>query len=503
MASNNRSSLVVGALLILAGLLFLVDQVFHIQIASFTWPLLVMGLGGAFFIGMLVGGKSMGGLAIPGTIITGIGAILLVQNTFNLWETWSYTWSLIICFVGIGMMIYGTWSEIPEVRASGFRTLRIGTILFLVFGGIFGVLFSMTNAYGLKSSLVWAVVLILFGFYLLITRIINLFRPIEEGQFRHRENLFWPVVFIGGGALWMLVAINVLPLTQALALLNLWPLLLIVGGIDLMLGRRFPVVNLALGVLIVGALFFFAFAGPAFGLTRLNWYNAGWINIGSGLPLQHINGSGKTAIEGRELTGFDRVKFSTVGEAEIVQGENEGIVIEAEDNLLPYITTGVFAGEMVIDVKPGVGINPTKTIHYKITMKNLKEVRTSGAVKVTIRPMSVDKLSVSSSGVGEIELVDLKANSLKGDISGAGSITASGTSPSVDFNISGTGSIAAYNLKATSASVNISGMGSAQLWVTDTLNTHISGAGSVSYYGSPKVSQDNSGLGSAKSMGAK
>jgi hypothetical protein len=263
------------------------------------------------------------------------------------------------------------------------------------------------------------------------------------------------------------------------------------------------VINLALGVVVVALLFFYAFAGAALGLPRLSWYNGGAFLINSGLPLQHINGSGKTAIEGREVSGFERIKINTVGEAEIVQGENEGIVIEAEDNLIPYITSSVFAGEMVIDVKPGTGISPTKPIRYKITVKNLKEVRVSGASRVTLRPMTVKQLSLASSGTGEFELTDLIADSLSVNISGAGSLKASGTSGQSDFRISGTGSIDAQDLKSTTASVNISGMGSATMWVIEKLDTKISGAGSISYYGSPTLTQDNSGIGSVKKLGTK
>ena len=502
MNQSNRSSLVIGLLLVAAGLIFLAEQVFHINIAGFTWPLIIVAFGAAFFVGMLLGGKTLGGLAVPGSIITGVGLILLVQNTLNLWESWSYAWALVICFVGIGLLIYGSYSGLPSVKASGWRTLRVGTILFLIFGGIFGFFFSLTGAYGNKASLFWAVALIIVGLVMLAERIFRLIRH-HSDEFRPRVHLFWPVIFIGVGALWLLVSINILPAAQALALLNLWPLLLIVGGIDLMLGRRFPLVNLVLGFLVVGTLFFFAFAGPAYGLTQMNWYNNPIFHIENGLPLQTVTGSGKTAIKGSEVTGFDRVKIKSIGSAEIVQGENEGIVIEAEDNLLPYITTGVFAGELVIDIKPGIGLTPTQPITYKITVKNLREVRTSGSAQVTITGIKTDRLDIGSSGAGEFKLTDLRTGTLSVDISGVGSVKASGTTDTSDIRISGTGSVDAPDLKSAIATVRISGMGSATLWVTQSLDTQISGAGSISYYGDPAVTQNNSGLGTATRLGSK
>lgn len=502
MNETNRSGLFVGVLLVLAGLVFLAEQVLHVHIAAFAWPLLVIGFGGAFFLGMLLGGKSLGALAIPGTIITGIGAILLVQNSFNLWDSWSYAWALIVIFVGLGLFIHGSWSGISDLRVQGLRVMRIGAILFLVFGAFFGLLFSLTGVYGLRSGIFWSVVLVVLGGYLFIDRIFRLFRK-EGDDYNRPVHFFWPVVFIGVGLLWFLVAINVLPSNQAVALLNLWPVLLIVGGLNLMIGRRYPLVNLALGLLVVAGLFFFAFAGPAFGLTRLNWMNNSIFRIDAGLPFQTIRGSGHTTAEGREISGFDRVQIKSIGEAEIVQGENDGVVIDAEDNLIPYITTSVFAGELIIDVKPGVGIDPTQPVRYQITVKNLKEVRTSGAAKVSIRSLKVPALDISTSGIGEIQITDLQASTLNAETSGTGSIHATGTVDQTSIRVSGTGSIDAPDLKTKTSTVNISGVGSATLWVTDKLETNISGAGSVNYYGSPSLVENISGLGSAHSLGSK
>ena len=502
MSSSTRASLVGGALLILLGLVFLAGQVLNIQVWNFTWPFIIIGVGGLFFVAMLLGGKNLGALAIPGSIIAGIGLILFVQNTFNIWESWAYSWALIILFVGIGIFIHGVWSGLPEARSSGLRVMRVGLVLFLVFGAFFGLLFTLTGVYGMSNGLFWAVGLMVLGAYMLISRLVRWARRSEEA-YEKPVHFFWPVVFIGVGALWLLVAMNILPSTQALALLNLWPILLIVAGIDLMIGRRFPVINLALGLATVGALFFFAFAGPAFGLDRLSLFRLTWINFDNGIPSQIITGSGKTAIEGREISGFDRIYVKSFGEAEVMQGDNVGVVIEADDNLLPYITTSVFAGQLIIDVKPGVSLNPKSDVRYKITVKNLKEVQNSGAAKVHIQDLTTDSLALSSSGAGEFTIDNLMADSLDASLSGAGSFNASGECEKIDIRISGAGSFNAPDLEVKQANIHISGMGTATVWVTDALESRISGAGSISYYGSPDLDQSNSGAGITRRLGDK
>lgn len=67
------------------------------------------------------------------------------------------------------------------------------------------------------------------------------------------RSLFWPIVLISVGLVWFLANINVLPAMNALALLNLWPLLLIALGLDLIFGRRSPIVGLLIGLGTVGA----------------------------------------------------------------------------------------------------------------------------------------------------------------------------------------------------------------------------------------------------------
>ena len=84
---------------------------------------------------------------------------------------------------------------------------------------------------------------------------------------------------------------------------------------------------------------------------------------------------------------------------------------------------------------------------------------------------------------------DINVKKLSVNLSGAGSMTASGTADDLDVNISGFGDFKGADLHDKSANVNISGAGSATVWVDDKLDAEISGAGSVNYYGSAKGDQ--------------
>lgn len=164
---RNTGSLVGGAMLILFGLLALASQFLDkFDFWAKAWPLVIIGVGLMLFAGMFMGGKSTAGLAIPGSIVTAVGLILFFQNLSGRWESWSFAWTIILMAVGFGFFIESQYSGDEDHRRSGLNILKIGAILFLVFGAFFGMLF---NYFG-WSRFAFPVALVLLGLYLVLTR---------------------------------------------------------------------------------------------------------------------------------------------------------------------------------------------------------------------------------------------------------------------------------------------------------------------------------------------
>ena len=119
---SNVGALVGGAIMIAFGLLALAGQIFRTVDWGFLWPFTVIGFGALFFVAMFAGGKGSAAFAIPGSIIGGIGLMLLFQNITHHWESMSYFWTLIIMFVGAGIYImgwYGGDENAKALRAAG------------------------------------------------------------------------------------------------------------------------------------------------------------------------------------------------------------------------------------------------------------------------------------------------------------------------------------------------------------------------------------------------
>src|SRR5687767_8419257 len=59
-----------------------------------------------------------------------------------------------------------------------------------------------------------------------------------------------------------------------------------------------------------------------------------------------ITGSGRVTSETRAVSGITAIALEGLGEVVVQQGATEGLIIEAEDNLLPLITSTVENGTL-------------------------------------------------------------------------------------------------------------------------------------------------------------
>ncbi len=168
--TRNLMTLGLGIGLVAIGALLLAQELTGVEVWQLTWPFFVIVPGLLLFVAMALKGKRAGPLAIPASIVTTTGLILLVQSTFGVWQTWAYVWTLIApTSVGLGQWIYGAWSDRPDLRETGLRLTEIGLILFLGLAAFFELLINLSGwMRGTAGSTALAVVLVVLGSYLLV-----------------------------------------------------------------------------------------------------------------------------------------------------------------------------------------------------------------------------------------------------------------------------------------------------------------------------------------------
>jgi len=141
MDRTKRSTLAVGILLVLVGAYFIVANLvpaFNSWLnITMSWPLIVIAVGaGLLVLGLLVGAPEM---AIPAVIVAGIGGILYYQNVSGNWGSWSYLWTLIPGFSGIGMLLANVLGAKGENNLrSALDTIGTSIVMFVIFGAFFG-----------------------------------------------------------------------------------------------------------------------------------------------------------------------------------------------------------------------------------------------------------------------------------------------------------------------------------------------------------------------------
>ena len=194
-----------------------------------------------------------------------------------------------------------------------------------------------------------------------------------------------------------------------------------------------------------------------------------------------VEGSGTVISVTRSLNDVRAVSLASVGDVEVLIGDDESIVMEGEDNLIPFITTDVSDGVLTIGVREETSLNQTRTMHFQVTVDRLELAEISGAGTIAIGDPGHDRIELS--------------------IPGAGTISAAGEVDQLTASISGTGTVDASRLVADDVIVKVSGAGNTTVWALDTLAVTLSGVGDVSYWGDPRVQQTITGVGGLRSLG--
>jgi hypothetical protein len=204
-------------------------------------------------------------------------------------------------------------------------------------------------------------------------------------------------------------------------------------------------------------------------LAACNWSDGG----------PTIKGSGNLLTETRQVENFTAIVVSGSANLEIEQTGEESLELTIDDNLLPLFTTEVRDGTLFIGTAEGKRLTWNgKGPRIKVTVRELRKLKVSGAVTVKATKLDTDSLTIS--------------------ISGAGSASIAGRSDNLSISISGAGSLDAVNLQAKRATVIVSGAGDVTVNASDELDARVSGAANIWYVGSPRLQSRVSGAGSIK-----
>lgn len=211
---------------------------------------------------------------------------------------------------------------------------------------------------------------------------------------------------------------------------------------------------------------------------------------------QTVRGAGELTTQERNLTGVQGVALNTLGDLTIVPGEQQKLVIEAEENLLQYLVSDVQRGVLNISVQQGIDLQPTQPIRYTLTVPALDELTTNSLGSILAPALQAGNFQIRANSAGDIQLAGLDATELRVTISSSGDVQIDGGQvQEQSIRVSSEGNYRAPNLGSQIANVRLSSSGNAVLRVAERLSGVLSSSGNLTYYGDPIVEAITSSIG--------
>lgn len=214
-----------------------------------------------------------------------------------------------------------------------------------------------------------------------------------------------------------------------------------------------------------------------FALISLNAFSQRW---------ETINGNGQEKKETREMSNFTSLFSQGPMDVKITYGNSNSIVIDADENLLPYIETTVENGKLFIKSRKNANLRSRSKIIVNVSMTKINSLQLSGSGNIDGDGSFTNdgKTNIAVSGSGNLELRFDTFNDMDLAISGSGNIDLKGNATNtLTARVSGSGNIDCSNLSSKDVVAQISGSGNIKVDANNSIDAKISGSGNVYYKG--------------------
>ena len=240
-----------------------------------------------------------------------------------------------------------------------------------------------------------------------------------------------------------------------------------------------------------------------------------------------VRGSGTTMSENREVGAFDSIELESFGDVFIEQGDEPGVVVEADVELIEYVNTDVRNGTLYLRVGDrGQNVSVTNAdLRFFVTVSDLEKLSIPGSGDMFVEDVRVDDLTVEINGSGDVTMQDVKNGSslfmeidgsgeisirkaefdeIESRIRGSGDISIGGKADEQSIQVGGSGDYIGGDLESQSVEIAIQGSGNVDVWAEEALKIDISGSGNVRYFGEPRdLAQQIDGSGDVRALGEK
>ncbi len=219
------------------------------------------------------------------------------------------------------------------------------------------------------------------------------------------------------------------------------------------------------------------------------------VNTGS----EEIEGNGNVVEKERSVESFHGIDSGGEADVRIIPGNEEKVMVKADENLLSHLRTETKRGILHIEHEPD--FTDYDELLVTVTVDGLDEITASGTGDLSIAGvLKSEELSMTLSGTGNIK-GRIDASRFEGDLSGTGTLRLKGSSKKIRFDGSGTGDLIWKGIQADKAAFDISGTGDVEVkGGSSELSLQSSGTGDFkgSSFKCAQVIADLSGSGDAE-----
>ena len=212
------------------------------------------------------------------------------------------------------------------------------------------------------------------------------------------------------------------------------------------------------------------------------------------------DGNGNVVTQERNVSeDFNEVRGSAGLDVYLTQGDENKIIVEADENLLQYIETEIVDGKLHVTTTENIGNSKSKKVH--VTYKELVAVEASSGADVTGNSIiKSEYLSLQSSSGADLK-VEVFAKDLIAKSSSGADLEVSGKASSLKADASSGSELDAKELLVINCNAEASSGAGVTVNVKEKLETQVSSGGDINYYGNPiSVNSNESHSGSVNKM---
>ncbi|MDO7875760.1 head GIN domain-containing protein [Hymenobacter sp. ASUV-10] len=201
-----------------------------------------------------------------------------------------------------------------------------------------------------------------------------------------------------------------------------------------------------------------------------------------------IQGSGILAVRTQLVSSFTRLHLSVHGHVELVQGDEEKVVVEADDNLLEHVGVTNAGRTLYVTTEDKLRRPAYTQLRITVYLRQIDhlDVASQGTVRCANALLAADSLTVKIAAHGDTDLT-LETPKLLVKAAAHGNIILRGRATEATLRTASHGDLDASELVAGHLNIRNAAHGNIRLYATDTIAIQHVGHGYVHYAGPARL----------------